>query len=611
MTMKNYHLFFFLFMSNFGNTVLDISCQPSKTPYKGTIKTNFIPISQGLLLYLQYHQHKKNITNKFDLHFIYDFQITNNSGEIASHLYGKNTISLGNNEFGNSWDPRYFGLTKDSSFAAFIKPTIINQIFNFEFCYQHTSGFWMQADIPVTYSIYEMKTSESKGNLGITELQNYGKIYLEADSTGNISGGPVLNTITTINSAKQANELFQQIPGTTSLLTDNNNQPQSVAIGKASQLKAGIVSDEKEISTFTPILLQPGMTLSLSQQIITPPKNLAIALNGYTYGNLQTYEYNKIPFTRETNTAWQVANILLMFGWDKVFSECMTGGIYCKCILPSGTTIDKEWNTYSFSPVVGNGNRFQLGGGVNAFYTWYDSSEYSFTLHGDCYATYVFPSNQWRSFDKINSPLSRYITIKEFNPLSQYTSNDFPLGDKNANFYNISNNIQLEGVINVLYRYKNLIVDYGYTCIYLSKEVATQNCHTNQKNKNFYGYKGETTAENITVSRTPATGTTWNTDTVKISLEPNNNVSEDNSIFYNPVTSSLATKDNLFILPEEINSSGLMDAQILEKIFLKSMYQFEGKHAITLGGFITYGFSPKKYLTPSSCEMGINFGGSF
>jgi hypothetical protein len=609
--MKNYYLLSLLFISNFGNTVLDVSCQPSKISYKNKIKTSFVPISQGLLLYLQYHQQKKNTKNIFDLNYFYDFQITNNSSQIASHLYGKNTISIENNEFGNSWNPHYFGLTKDTAFSASIKPTIINQIFNFEFCYHNESGFWIQADIPVTYSIWEMKTSQNQGNLGTAELQNYGKIYLQADQSGNISGGQLLNNMANINSAEQGNELFQQIPGTISLLTNNNNNPQPISTGQASQLTVAIISDSKEISAPRPVLLKPNMTMSLAQQVITPPKNLAMALNGYTYGNLQTYEYNKIPFTRGTNTAWQVANILLMFGWDKVFSECMTGGIYCKCILPSGTTIDKEWNTYSFSPVVGNGNRFQLGGGVNAFYTWYDSSEYSFTFHGDCYATYVFPANQWRSFDKIHSPLSRYITIKEFNPLLQYTSNDFPLGDKNANFYNISNNIEIEGVINLLYRYKNLIIDYGYTCIYLSKEVATQNCHTNQKNKNLYGYKGETTAQNITVSSTPSAGTTWNTNSVEISLEPNNNVSENNSIFYNPLTSSLATKDNLFVLPEEINNSGLMDAQILEKIFLKSSYQFEGKHAITLGGFMTYGFSPKKYFTASSCEMGVTLGASF
>lgn len=609
--MKNYYLFFLFFTSDFGNTLLDISCQSSKISDKNGIKTSFVPISQGLLLYLQYHQQKKNAKNIFDLNYFYDFQITNNSGEIASQLYGKNTISIKNNEFGNSWNPHYFGLTKDTNLSAYIKPTIINQIFNFEFCYHNKSGFWIQADIPITYSIWEMKTNQNQGNLGAAELQNYGKIYLQTDPSGNISGGELLNNMTSISSAEQGNELFQQIPGTISLLTNNNKNSQSIPTGQASQLTVATISDNKEISAPTPILLQPNMTMSFTQQIITPPKNLTIALNGYTYGNLQTYEYNKIPFFRETNTSWQVANILLMCGWDKIFSKSMTGGIYCKCILPSGTTINKEWNSYSFSPVVGNGNRFQLGAGVNAFYTLCDSSEYSFTLHGDCYATYVFSSNQWRSFDKINSPLSRYITIKEFNPLFQYTSNDFPLGDKNANFYNISNNIQLEGVINILYRYKNLIIDYGYTCIYLSKEVATQNCHTKQKNKNRYGYKGETRAQNITISSTPPAGTTWNTNSVTISLEPNNNVSENNSIFYNPLASSLATKDNLFFLPEEINNSAIMDAQILEKIFLKSYYQFEGKHAITLGGFMTYGFSPKKYFTASSYEMGVTFGASF
>lgn len=608
--MKKYFLLLLVSCSCLGNTIWDVSCPP---PFKScqNPKTVLVPISPGLLLYLQYHKAHKTEDTILKLDFFYDYQISNNSNDIAAHLYGNNVIDICQDYEHKSWNPQYFGLGADTNISTSIKPIISNQIFNIEIGYQNNDGFWAQVDIPVTYSIWELKTGTKQGNLGSELLQKDGTIFLQADQSGVISGGTNLTNLTIIDSAEKANAIFNELPGTSSTLTDNSTNTQTIGVGKASQLDTILTPlSEANGSSFS---LKPNTTASLHERIILPPKDLATALDGYTYGNLTTYQYNKIPlfFSRETNTAWKIANILVMCGWDKKFSNAATAGIYAKCILPSGSVLNKEWSTYSFSPVVGNGDRLQLGGGIEGFYTCYENDQYSFTFHGDCYATYVFPSNQWRSCDRINNPLSRYIIVKEFNNTLDYTGHDFALGDKNANFYNISNNIQAEGVFNILYRYKHFTVDYGYTFIYLSKEKASTNCHTNSNPSMYYGYKGNTMAQNILISGTPAAGTPWNINTTSISLNQNNNVSLENSIFYNPNLSTPATQENLFILPEPINESGLMDAQLLEKLFIKSTYVFEGKHAITIGGFVTYGFSPKKFFTVASCEMGISVGGLF
>jgi hypothetical protein len=613
--MKKYYIPLCIFLSAFSNTVYDPSCP---APYETCIhdpKTVFIPIPQGLLLFLQYHKEiKKDDHNKTHIDFFYDYQISNNSKDIAGSLYGNNVIKAGSNTDRYAWNPEYFGLGGDATIHAAIKPVINNQIFNLECSYADHNGFWAQIDIPITYSIWQLKTGIHEGELSQKNLQDAGTIFIKTDQDGNISGGNDINALIPINSAERANNLFSAIPGTTPTLKDDRATPQYVNTGEAAPLIVSLIGNNNTpTSASVPFALGPNMTLSLTQQTISPAKNMESAMSGYTYGNLKSYEYNKIPllFSRPTNTSWKVANILLMAGWDTFKKDCMTGGIYAKCILPSGTKINKEWNAYSFNPVVGNGNRFQLGGGVYGFYHICETDSSVLTLHGDCYATHIFGLSQWRSFDKKESPLSRYIIVKEYNYQNNYTNNDFALGDKNANHVTVSNSVQAEAVINILYRFKHLTFDAGYAWSYLSKEKASKNCKTEENNDMQYGYKGNTTSQQISISQTPSSTTNWNINNTKITIESNNDLSIDNTISFIPSQTNQVNKAYLFPLGACINESGLMNAQILEKIFLKSAYHFNGKLDINLGGFIAYSFSPKKYCTASFCEMGISIGGSF
>ena len=603
----------FLFLGLTGNTVEDIDCIPSKIGAESLIKTLFIPISQGLLLFLQYHKQQKK-KNYFECNLFYDFKKNRNAENIAERIFGKNSIEL-NNKTEIGWNPSYFGLSNDAALSAFIKPVIEDQTFNIEFSYGHHSGFWCQADIPIVYSIWEVKTSTHQGNLPHKMIEEYGKIYLKADSSGNIFGGTQSDNLSPINSAEVMNNLLENIPGTSSAILDNTVVPQYTPIAAASNLQKWTVIDgieEKESNSTGPILT-PNTTVALMQVPISPAKNISSAVNGYTYGNLESYQFNRIPLSdnRETNTAWKVANILLSSGWNKTTKNNTQYGLYIKCILPTGSVIDKDWNAYSFTPVVGNGNRFQLGGGGNLFYPFCTKDTYEVTLHADCYATYIFPSNQWRLFDQKNNPLSRYITVKEFDDNLNYKGNNYALGDRNGYFLNISNNILVEGVLNCIVSYQQIHVDFGYTFIFQSKEQASFNCHSDFIKKNYYGFQGESSCQNILVANVPPSGTQWNSNTLQLNLLYNDSVSPVESISSHSSVIEEANKTNLFLLPGEINCSGLMDAQLLEKIFLKTFYTFQGAHEIKFGIFGSWNFSPQQYYTSESFELGAIIGGIF
>lgn len=613
--MKKYSLFIF-FIKIFSNSIEQITCAPYFKTTPDEIKTLLVPISQGLSLYLQYHNQQNNILNEnsfTELTTFYKYKQSINSQNIAARLFGQNIFDINSLNKDFSWNPEYFGLNDDAQLFSYINPVIQDQICNFELIFQHKSGLWTQIDIPIVYSIWQIKTNTYQGNLSEKSLQDHGKIYLTTDSIGNISGGSDQNNISQINSAEQMNILLNTIPGDQSFLIADQNNAQYVKTGENNLLIKSKIIDNNEIvmnESNGTIFKNNNDFISLTQNQLSPAKNLTNALNGFTYGNLKSYSFNKIPLYNEriSNTSWSVANVLISFGYDKNIKEKHRCGLYAKVILPSGTNIDKEWNSYNFSPVIGNGNRWQLGGGISGFYDSYSNDQYQIIFHGDFYATYIFPTNQWRTYDKKNNKLSRYILVKEFDQNFQYTGNIFSIGDKNANFYNISNAIMTEGVIDCNIKYNFFDFDFGYTFIFQSKEEASFNCHSNSNEKQYFGYKGKTKNQNFVFVNIPADGTNWNSNQVSMFLENNNDIGIDNTIKRISSINETANKKNLFLLPEEINNSGLMNAQLLQKVFLKSFYNFEGKHQVKVGLFGAYGFSTKKYYTPESLEMGFELG---
>lgn len=622
--MKKYSLLFLFFQLQ-PNITQDLTCHAFEIlACPGDIKTALVPISQGLSLYLQYHNQLCEPTifenNFFQLNVFYKYKQSYDDATIAERLFGQNAIYLANlpeQVIQKNWQPGYFGVSNNANVLYQINPSIQDQICNIEFFCGNTTGLWGQIDIPIVYSVWQMKSGMIKGFPGGLYIQNPGELYVATDNAGVISFGSSPEVMTPITSVEEANTFLNMIPGLSAELIDSTSL-QTIPVGQVSQLNKYAVTNTGNLYTESllncsngSLLTEANQFFKLQQPVVLPAKNAAIGLAGYTFGDLQNRLYNKIPLegSRLSNTVWNIADVLLSCGYDKVIYDKHLLGIYAKCIVPTGNVLNKAWAEYVFTPIVGNGNRWQLGLGMNGFYEFCANDQYQLIFHSDVYITHMFGSTQWRSFDRLDRPLSRYVVLKEFNNMIQYNGNLVALGDVHANYFSISNAVLVEGVIDCLFKKNNSTWNLGYTLIFQSKEEAKINC-AYQINNNYYGYKGITYEQQCLFNGIPVDGTTWTIDFVDIAIASNDQVVKESNITnLGNLVSVQNSNDYLFSVDSfEKNRSGLMNAQLLQKLFLKYDYSF--KHIVgdpRIEIFGAYGFSCQTYYTPVSLEIGCAF----
>lgn len=108
------------------------------------------------------------------------------------------------------------------------------------------------------------------------------------------------------------------------------------------------------------------------------------------------------------NTKNGFGDIRAELGWNFWQCEDYHLGLNIQGAAPTGNSPD---NTYLFSPVVGNGKHWELGGGLTGHYIWCRSSdeERHFGVYVDAMVTHLFNNTQERTFDLKGKPLSRYM----------------------------------------------------------------------------------------------------------------------------------------------------------------------------------------------------------
>lgn len=155
-----------------------------------------------------------------------------------------------------------------------------------------------------------------------------------------------------------------------------------------------------------------------------------------------------------------LTNIECIFGYNVVKSDCYYFGFNICAIIPTGNA---PTGKYLFEPVLGNGNHFQLGGGV----TWHRQIWTHHCHKLDCYIQgnvyHIFNATQHRTFDLLRNGIgSRYLLFKKFDGSGNYTGEIVRGPNILTLKAHVKNNIEGQAMFMLDYQHGGFTVDVGY-----------------------------------------------------------------------------------------------------------------------------------------------------
>jgi hypothetical protein len=414
--------------------------------------------------------------------------------------------------------------------------------------------------------------------------------------------------------------------------------------------------------------------LEIKQPSQPSARSFIEAMSGtLTFNNTISRAYGNLNFDQDVNTeSWQIADILLWVGYDAFCDEKKHIGAYLKMVIPTGTIIDKNWLQYALNPVIGNGRHVEFGGGISGHY---DCCRKNSILRAkiDGYLTHVFANNQTRLFDKNNLTMSRYAILKKLKFTGNAESNALNdnydvlgltyLGNENTGELRISHNIRSEAIaeISLLCQCFSASIGYAFSGLTADKidscQTIVNNTNPNQEGSISYGFKGNAPMSTLVVTNInaqnevftpnnsgPVDGITKDNYPLASLYQPDQNTNlitdigvkssadvtiggNSGAYIYGNTTNQQEvaegddpstvytgpTENDLFSLPDitQENRSGLMEGQLLNRIFGKIEYSWDSQFQPTVGILGSYGFTTKKYLSASYWDLGLYVGCTF
>ena len=226
-------------------------------------------------------------------------------------------------------------------------------------------------------------------------------------------------------------------------------------------------------------------------------------VNYTIYNPLKSARWNRCGMSKTA-----LAELTGALGWNFVRCKNFLFGLNIRAAAPTG---NRPSGKYIFEPIVGNGHHWELGGGMNMWWTWWQSCDEkrNFTAYLDAYATHMFKTVQHRTFDLVGKPLSRYMLAEQFTNYNRFflatpigrnlipataTFNNMltPLANLTTIPVNVSYAAQGEIIFKLAYTHCNFQFDLGYdfwgrTCAKICKRF---DC-TNPFKDNLWGLKGD------------------------------------------------------------------------------------------------------------------------
>ena len=117
-------------------------------------------------------------------------------------------------------------------------------------------------------------------------------------------------------------------------------------------------------------------------------------------------KYAKMAKCSRSETGF--ADLRAELGWNFWQSDCYHLGLNLQLAAPTGK---KKEPCFLFDAMVGNGNHWELGGGLTGHYNFWlsEDNEQSFSFHLDANVTHLFSDRRKRTFDLRNKPNSAYM----------------------------------------------------------------------------------------------------------------------------------------------------------------------------------------------------------
>ena len=176
------------------------------------------------------------------------------------------------------------------------------------------------------------------------------------------------------------------------------------------------------------------------------------------------------------------ADLRAELGWDFWQAECYHLGVNVQFAAPTGK---KKEPCFLFDAMLGNGNHWEVGGGLTGHYNFWASEdgERSFSVHLDANLSHLFTKCMKRTFDLRNKPNSAYmlatkhggngpedppddqITVGiETNPpvATQFAGEYAPVANLSTVKVDVSVRIQADIALLFAYRCGNFTWDIGY-----------------------------------------------------------------------------------------------------------------------------------------------------
>lgn len=219
----------------------------------------------------------------------------------------------------------------------------------------------------------------------------------------------------------------------------------------------------------------PFPALYMDQASVQPPaSSFNEAIKGVRYGQIQPLAFGKIDGAQKQGGA---SDLLMMLGWFLVRKPDSHVEIHLRSSAPTGNRPDPE---YFFTPILGNGHHWELGLGLSGHVRlWEEDNEQFLNLYVTMDGTYLFKSNQVRSFDLVKNRQcdttnakfgSRYILAKTFDVDGNYTGVTVPSINATTLNCDVHADVQLDIVFMFSYERPHTCFDFGYNAWVKSQE---------------------------------------------------------------------------------------------------------------------------------------------
>ena len=168
----------------------------------------------------------------------------------------------------------------------------------------------------------------------------------------------------------------------------------------------------------------------------------------------------------------RLGEIRTAIGWSFIRPD-YHAGFNGQIAAPTGLRPKGE---FLFEPMVGNAHYWELGFGVNGHYTFWNNEEDTrrYSLYVDINVAHLFKTNQTRTFDLQNKPLSRYMLAMEMTspavnllgggtaPSAQFNNDYLPVANFSTLKCNVSIAVQADIVLMANLTAGNSSFDLGY-----------------------------------------------------------------------------------------------------------------------------------------------------